>query len=71
NQGLGQIRDDMRAAGIEPVGVTGRNPDFPAFAAACGAEGLRVRGADALAEGVRAALRARGPTLLEALDTDF
>jgi 5-guanidino-2-oxopentanoate decarboxylase len=71
NGALAQIRDDMLAAGIEAVGVTGRNPDFPAFASACGARGLRVRGPDALTQGVRAALEARGPTLLEARDTDF
>ena len=26
NEALGQIRDDMRAAGIAPIGVVGRNP---------------------------------------------
>jgi 5-guanidino-2-oxopentanoate decarboxylase len=71
NEALAQIRDDMLAAGIEPIGVAGRNPDFQAFAAACGARGLRVRGSDALIEGVRAALEARGPTLLEAHHADF
>ncbi len=71
NEALAQIRDDMIAAGIEPVGVAGRNPDFQAFAAACGAQGFKVCGPDALIQGVRAALEARGPTLLEARDTDF
>jgi 5-guanidino-2-oxopentanoate decarboxylase len=71
NAALAQIRDDMVAAGIEPIGVSGRNPDFQALAAACGAQGVRVRGADELVRGVRAALAARGPTLLEARDTDF
>ena len=71
NQALAQIRDDMVAAGIEPIGVAGRNPDFQAIAAACGAQGARVQGPDALAQGVRAALAAPGPTLLEARDTDF
>jgi thiamine pyrophosphate-dependent acetolactate synthase large subunit-like protein len=71
NEALAQIRDDMLAAGIEPIGVKGRTPDFQAFAAACGARGQRVRGPGELVEGVRAALRARGPTLLEARDTDF
>ena len=32
NGALGQIRDDMRAAGIAPIGVVGRNPDFVALA---------------------------------------
>jgi thiamine pyrophosphate-dependent acetolactate synthase large subunit-like protein len=71
NEALKQIRDDMLAADIEPVGVSGRNPDFPALAAACGAAGARVRGPQALTEALRAALRAPGPTLLEARDTDF
>src|SRR5207248_7436959 len=53
---LGQIRDDMRAAGITPIGVVARNPDFAALAAACGATGVRVHGAAALAEELRAAL---------------
>jgi len=71
NQALAQIRDDMLAAGIQPVGVAGRNPDFLAFATACGARAARVRGPEALIEGVRAALATPGPTLLEARDTDF
>ena len=71
NEALAQIRDDMLAAGIEPVGVVGRNPDFQALAAACGAAGCRVRGPEALTQGVRAALEARSPTLLEARATDF
>ncbi len=37
NGALGQIRDDMHAAGITPIGVVGRNPDFVALADACGA----------------------------------
>ncbi len=71
NEALAQIRDDMIAAAIEPIGVAGRNPDFVGVAAACGARGLRVRGPDALIEGVRAALAAPGPTLLEARTADF
>jgi thiamine pyrophosphate-dependent acetolactate synthase large subunit-like protein len=71
NQALKQIRDDMIAAGIEPLAVNGRNPDFAAFAAACGATGAQVRGPQALTEALRAALRAAGPTLLEARDADF
>jgi len=71
NSALGQIRDDMQAAGIPPTGVVGRNPDFVSLAKAYGAESLRTRGAAALAEGVRAALQRRGPTLLEADESDF
>jgi 5-guanidino-2-oxopentanoate decarboxylase len=71
NDALGQIRDDMLAAGIEPLGVEGRNPDFPALAAACGAHGQRLHGRAALGEALRAALRAPGPTLLEVRATDY
>jgi 5-guanidino-2-oxopentanoate decarboxylase len=65
NDALAQIRDDMRAAGIEPLGVQARNPDFVAFAAACGARAERIDGPAALTAAVRAALRSPGPTLLE------
>ncbi|HLY52471.1 MAG TPA: 5-guanidino-2-oxopentanoate decarboxylase [Steroidobacteraceae bacterium] len=71
NESLGQIRDDMVAAGIEPLAVAGRNPDFLALAAACGARAERVRGATALTEELRTALRSPGPTLLEAREADF
>jgi 5-guanidino-2-oxopentanoate decarboxylase len=71
NEALGQIRHDMRAAGIEPVGVTGRNPDFPALAAACGAAGARVHNPEELVQELRAALARRAPTLIEAVAADF
>jgi 5-guanidino-2-oxopentanoate decarboxylase len=71
NSALGQIRDDMRAAGIAPIGVVARNPDFVALAHACGAAGARVPDAAALAEALRAALARPGPTLLEVNATDF
>ncbi len=59
NGALGQIRDDMRAAGITPIGVVGRNPDFVALAHACGATGVRVRSGPALSEAL--ARRTRAP----------
>ena len=71
NGALGQIRDDMRAAGIAPIGVVARNPDFVALAHACGASGMRVNGASALVEALRAALARPGPTLIEAPMTEF
>ena len=36
NDALQQIRDDMDAAGIQPLGVRQQNPDFIALARACG-----------------------------------
>jgi 5-guanidino-2-oxopentanoate decarboxylase len=71
NGALGQIRADMHAAGIAPIGVLARNPDFVALAHACGAVGVRVHGAAALAQELRAALDRAGPTLLEAVAGDF
>jgi 5-guanidino-2-oxopentanoate decarboxylase len=70
NEALGQIRDDMRAAGIAPIGVVARNPDFMALAAACGAAAVRVHDAAQLAPALREALRRAGPTLLEMVTTD-
>jgi 5-guanidino-2-oxopentanoate decarboxylase len=71
NGALGQIRDDMRAAGIAPIGVVGRNPDFVALAAACGAAGAQVRSAAALVQELRAALVRPGPTLVEVIADGF
>jgi thiamine pyrophosphate-dependent acetolactate synthase large subunit-like protein len=71
NEALGQIRDDMRAAGIAPIGVVGRNPDFAALASACGAAGVRVHNAGELTHAVRTALGRSGPTLVEAVAGDF
>jgi 5-guanidino-2-oxopentanoate decarboxylase len=71
NGALGQIRDDMRAAGIAPIGVVARNPDFVALAHACGAAAARVRDPVALVAELRRALARPGPTLLEVTATDF
>jgi 5-guanidino-2-oxopentanoate decarboxylase len=71
NGALGQIRDDMLSAGITPIGVVARNPDFVALASACGAAALRVHGPDELGAAVRAALARPGPTLVEAVAADF
>jgi len=71
NSALGQIRDDMRAADIPPTGVVALNPDFLGVARAFGAEGVRVTGPSALTEGIRRALAGNGPTLIEAVESDF
>jgi thiamine pyrophosphate-dependent acetolactate synthase large subunit-like protein len=65
NAALGQIRDDMIASGIAPIGVIARNPDFVALAEAWGARGLRVDRAAGLSAAVRASLGHQGPTLIE------
>lgn len=71
NSALGQIRDDMVAAGIPPTGVIGHNPDFPALARAYGAHAERTRGPRELTEAIRSALLRPGPTVLEAVEADF
>jgi 5-guanidino-2-oxopentanoate decarboxylase len=71
NDALGQIRDDMQAAGIAPIGVVGRNPDFVALAQACGASGARIPDAASLEAELASALARRGPTLLEVKASDF
>jgi thiamine pyrophosphate-dependent acetolactate synthase large subunit-like protein len=71
NAALGQIRDDMQASAIPLTGVIARNPDFVALAKACGAAALRAGTVHALAEAIRAALEAPGPTLIEVMAADF
>jgi len=71
NSALGQIRDDMVAAGIPQVGVIARNPDFGALARACGAEAYRVHDSAGLTEAIRTALSHTGPTVIEAVASSF
>ena len=71
NAALGQIRDDMLAARIPPIGVVGRNPDFIALAQAYGAAASRVHEPEALESAIRGALKYAGPTLIEIRETDF
>jgi 5-guanidino-2-oxopentanoate decarboxylase len=65
NGALGQIRDDMIAAGIPATAVVARTPDFAALAAACGARGVRVKTPTALTDALRTALNCSGPTLID------
>lgn len=71
NAALGQIRDDMIATGIAPVGVIARNPDFTALAKACSAAAARVRNASQLVDALRVAWNQPGPTLIEVVAADF
>jgi len=71
NSALGQIRDDMVAAGIPEIGVIGRNPDFVAIAHAYGAQGCRVQNPASLSEALRKALASAGPTLIEVVASSF
>lgn len=71
NAALGQIRDDMVAAGIGEVGVVAQNPDFVATAKAFGANAVLARNADELTRAITRSLNAPGPTLIEAREIDF
>ena len=71
NDALSQIRDDMIASRIAPIAVVARNPDFPALAAACGAASEQVGSPAALSKALHKALKCRGPTLIEAIETEF
>jgi thiamine pyrophosphate-dependent acetolactate synthase large subunit-like protein len=65
NDGLGQIRDDMKIRDIPPIGVNSRNPDFVALARAFGCRGLRPDSPDMFEAAVAEALQAQVPTLIE------
>jgi thiamine pyrophosphate-dependent acetolactate synthase large subunit-like protein len=49
----------------------GRNPDFMAFAGACGAAAVRVQDPNALGRELHRALVRPGPTLIEAIAGNF
>ena len=65
NDGLGQIHLGMVERDIPPVGVFARNPDFLALARAYGAGAVRAESLDDLGNQLKAALSAKGPTLIE------
>ena len=65
NGGYGEIRDQMRDAGIDPVGVDLRVPNLPLLGRAFGGEGVRIDDPAALAAALRAALERPGPTVIE------
>lgn len=68
NAGYGEIRDQMVAAGIDPVGVDLRPPDLPALARAFGGRGVTVGDTAELARELTAALAHPGPTVVEVPD---
>ncbi len=65
NEALGQIRDNMVEAGIQPNAVTLRNPDFQMLAKAYGCAASKPKSLDELGKAITAALKADGPTLIE------
>jgi 5-guanidino-2-oxopentanoate decarboxylase len=65
NDALGQIRDDMLALDIEPVGVLPRNPDFAGLARAFGCSVKQPQSLDELERDLRAGFGHPGVTLIE------
>ena len=65
NGGFQEIREGMEQAGIEPLAVDVRSPDFPLLGKALGGEGVRVQDPAALAREVVAALERSVPTFIE------
>jgi acetolactate synthase I/II/III large subunit len=65
DRGYGEIRDQMRATGIEPIGVDLTVPDLPRLGEAFGGAGQRVDDPARLAPALHDALERPGPTLIE------
>lgn len=65
NGGFQEIREGMENAGIAPMAVDVRSPDFPLLGQALGGEGTRVHGPHDLARAVTDALTRSVPTLIE------
>ena len=64
NGGYGEIRDEMVAAGIDPLGVDFAIPDLGAIAAGFGARFVDLRDPDGFSAAVEAAWAADGPTVI-------
>ncbi|HVY99525.1 MAG TPA: 5-guanidino-2-oxopentanoate decarboxylase [Dongiaceae bacterium] len=65
NDAFGQIAHNMRDCGIEEIAVRPRNPDFQALARAYGATAVKPESLGGITEAIKAALKAKGPTLIE------
>ena len=70
NNALQQIKDDMIARDIEPVGVLGINPDFIALAKSCHCSAITIDSAETLSEAVKIAFENDRPTLIEINESD-
>ena len=70
NNSLQQIKDDMIAREIEPVGVLGINPDFIALAKSCHCDAIAIDSAEGLTAAVINAFSNDRPTLIEINETD-
>jgi acetolactate synthase-1/2/3 large subunit len=64
NGGYGEIRDEMRARGCEPLAVDLAGPDLAALARAYGGAGCRIDHPSDFAPALRVALDTAGPTVI-------
>lgn len=65
NDSLGQIRDDMLAQGIEPIGVSPKTPDFVKIAQGFGCNTAKPTSLQALEQSLREAFTFNGVTLIQ------
>jgi len=65
NRELAKISKEQRAADFDVWQTSLHNPDFAAFAALCGARGIRVTSLDELDDALVAALAHDGPALVD------
>ncbi|MEJ7584254.1 MAG: thiamine pyrophosphate-dependent enzyme [Acidimicrobiales bacterium] len=72
NHELGKISKEQRAVDMDVWHTDLHNPDFAAYAALCGAQGIRVDRAEQLDEALSDALAHDGPSLVAvASDADL
>ena len=69
NHELAMIREEQREAGYPPYGTGLTNPDFAAYAEACGGAGIRVTRPQDLSGAVKTALRMNKPVVID-IETD-
>ncbi|MDD4566971.1 thiamine pyrophosphate-binding protein [Methanoculleus chikugoensis] len=69
NHQLAMIREEQREANYPPYGVELTNPDFAAYAEACGGVGIRVARPQDLADAVLRAVRMNRPVVID-IETD-
>lgn len=65
NQKLGFVEVEMQASGMPRYGTSLRNPDFAAYAEACGGKGLVVEEPDQLVDAIREAYASPLPYILD------
>jgi 5-guanidino-2-oxopentanoate decarboxylase len=71
NDALLQIYDDMTNAGIPPVGVVQKNPEFISLSKACGWEAWQVKDFANLGRDLENAFDRPGPVLLKLNESDI